>query len=161
MRSTNLFIGVILLSFTIFINCQENRKKIKLSSFFKTVNWYDFNKNTFKRNNLSHMLKDSVDFYQRESFFAFMSSSDEKITYQNFYMIEINQTGERDISKKILVINNGNEITYLGFKKGINWSAYQITDEEKNKFQYNKLKNDIKEINQSYLMITKVTELKY
>jgi len=161
MRYSNLFIGVMLLSLTVFINCQENRDKIKLSLFFKTVNWYDFNKITFERNNLSHMLKDSIDFYQRESFFAFMSNSDEKITYQNFYMIEINQTGERDISKKILVINNGNDITYLGFKKGINWSTYQIMDEEKNKFRYIELKNGVKEINQSYLMITKVTELKY
>ena len=161
MRYSNLFIGVILLSFTVFINCQGNRDKIKLSLFFKTVNWQDFNKNTLERNNLSHMLKDSIDFYQRESFFAFMSNSDENISYQEFYLIEINQTGESDINKNILVIKNGNDITYLGFRKGINWGTYQITNEEKNKFRYTELKNGVKEINQSYLMITKVVGLKY
>lgn len=159
MKYSNLFIAIILFSFITFSSCQGNKNK--LSSFFRTVNWQDFNKTTLERNNLSHMLKDSIDFYQRESFFAFMSNSDNNISYQEFYLIEINQTGESDINKNILVIKNGKDITYLGFKKGINWSVYQITNEEKNKFRYAELKNGIKEINQSYQMITKVTGLKY
>ena len=159
MKYSNLFMGITLFSFITFTNCQGNEDK--LSSFFRAVNWQDFNKTTFEKNNLSHMLKDSIDFYQRESFFVFMSNLDENISYQDFYMIEINQTGERNISKKILAIKNGKNITYLGFQKGINWSVYQITDEEKNKFRYAELKNGVKEINQSYLMITKVIGLKY
>ena len=161
MKYSNLFIGVILFSFITFTNCEGNKDTSKLSSFFKTVNWQDFDKNTFMRNNLSHMLKDSIDFYQRESFFAFMLNSDKNITYQEFYIIEINQTGERNISNKILVIKSGKDITYLGFKKGIDWSTYQVTNEEKSKFRYAELKNGVKQMNQSYLMITKVIGLKY
>ncbi len=161
MKHSNLFTGLILFSFITFISCQEYKDKIKLTSFFKTVNWQDFNKNTFERNRLSHMIKDSIDFYERESFFAFMSNSNNDIFYHEFYIIEINQTGERNMNKKILAIKHEQNVDYLGFKKGINWSVYQITEEEKNKFRYAELKNDVKEINQSYQMITKVIGLKY
>ena len=161
MKYSNLFIGVLLFSFAIFVKCDGNKDEIKLSSFFKTVNWQDFNQKTFKKNNLSHFLKDSIDFYNRKSFFDFMSNSDENISYQDFYLIEINQSGERNVSKKILAINDGDDIAYLGFTKEIKWNVYQISDEEKNRFRYTALKSGIEEINQSYIMITKVVGLEY
>lgn len=90
-----------------------------------------------------------------------MSTYDKEIFYKDFFIIEIYESGERTIFKKILVIKNENGVTYLGFQKGLNWSECKVTDKEKNEFRYNELKNGIQEVKQVYLMITKVVGLRY
>ena len=162
MRYSNVFIVLVLFGVIAITNCQVNKDELKLSSFFRNINWQDFNKNTLDRNNLSHLLNDDVDFYSRKSFFSFMSTYDNKeIFYKDFFIIEIYESGERTIFKKILVIKNENGVTYLGFQKGLNWSECEVTDKEKNEFRYNELKNGIQEVKQVYLMITKVVGLRY
>ncbi len=152
----------VIIAFLCLISCSNDKKEIKLATFFKSTSWKEFNKQTFTRNNLSHLLKNQVDFYDRESFFNFMSNLNENIFYQNFYLIETFSTDtESTINKKILVLNNHGKIKYLGFKKGRKWTLYEVTDKEKKDFQYIKLSSGVEKIDDSYLLITKIIGLKY
>lgn len=152
---------LILVIFIFFTNCQENKATFELTDFFKRIHWNDFNRITFERNHLSHFLQSRIDFYQRESFFRFMKNSPEKIYYQHFDLFEIYESGERIINKKILIIKNGENISYLGFITGLKWERYHVSNKEKDRLKYMEVYNKNPLPDQSYYMITRVNGLKY
>lgn len=148
-----------------FINCVNTNKVINnktLEVFFSKTNWKNFNSKTLRENKLNHFQDNKIDFFNRESFFSFMNTSKLEVPYDDFYLVEIeNPNGERAISRKIIIIKYENNITYLGFKKGIYWNKIDLTKEEINEFKYETLQEGINNNRDIYVLITHIKSDKY
>ncbi len=140
---------------------KENNKKT-LESFFSKTNWEDFNSKTLSENELNHFINDKIDFFNRESFFSYIKKNKIDLPYDDFYLIEIeNPNGERADAKKIIVINHDNKLTYLGFKKLINWSKIDLSSNEINEYKFEKLKSGTQNNSNSYILTTHITSDTY
>lgn len=146
-----------------FFSCKTNNdNQYNIKSFFTITKWDDFNDKTLKENNLSHFIKDKIDFFNRETFFESMKDSKYDTFYKDFYLVEIvNPNGERSYSRKILVINYDDKISYLGFIESLNWQKLDVTKEEINNFQYNTLTSGIRKNDGDLILITHIEGNKY
>ncbi len=143
----------------IVLNCttKSEVKEFSVYSFFENTDWREFNKKSLIRNNLSYIIDNNIDLFERESFFKFMSTYNKKQFYDILYIIEIfTNDGENSTNKKILLIKYRGETTFIGFKKGISWNIYQVT--EKEKMIFNLFNSKVKKINseQKYVLISEV-----
>jgi hypothetical protein len=137
-------------------------EQYSLKSFFANTNWIDFNLKTLKMNNLNHFISNKVDFFHRESFFLFMKNSKYNDLYDSIYLVELEKIGgERNQTKKILMISLNNKITSLSFKKSIGWKQISLSEKELEKYSYNSLKNSLKIDNNEYCIITKIKGNKF
>lgn len=153
---------IILVFFTSCVNSHKKNNDNTLHTFFTNTKWNDFNSKTLLENKLDHFIDDKIDFYNRESFFSYMKKYELNNPYNNFYLIEIESpNGERAISKKIIVINYNDKLTYLGFKKANSWNKITLTKEEINQYKYKDLKNGIKKNDGDYILITQIKQSKY
>ncbi len=144
-----------------FQQCNHKKEEVLLSTFFKVIDWQDFNARNLKKNNLSHFLSDSVDYYHRATFFKYMRDVPNNTPYQEFYLIEIYSSGEVVSHKNILVVKHNNEILYFSYKGVRTWKEFIISSRDKSFFNYEKLqKGTFKPMTQDTL-ITKVTGLSY
>lgn len=150
--------------FTAF-SCKTNndsQNQYNLKSFFTITKWNDFNDKTLKENNLSHFIKDKIDFFDRETFFQFMKDSKYNNSYDDFFLIEIKTfDGERDYSKKILVINNDGKLISLCFEKALKWNEVNLSKEEINEFKYDSLKIGTNSNDDSFILTTHIKSDKY
>ena len=149
-----LFIGI-------FQYCEHKKDKVLLSTFFKKVKWQDFNTDNLKKNNLVHFLRDSIDYYQRASFFAYMRNMPNDTPYEEFYLIEIYSSGEVISHKNILVVRQKNEALYFSYKGFRTWRECIISNRDKSFFNYERLKNEAFKPESKDTLITKVTGLYY
>lgn len=156
MNKNILSIGIILICFTP-LSCQvKTNAKYSIDLFFRQTDWKIFNERTFKKNNLTHFLKENIDVYQRESFFSFMIKNPTNINYDVFYLIEVNKQGERIINKKIFVIEDKESMIFLAFEKNIIWEKYQLSENETKKC-VEKIKNHVKDNDESsFTIVTKI-----
>ncbi len=143
-----------------FQQCNHKKDEVLLSTFFKVINWQDFNTRNLKKNNLSHFLRDSVDYYQRASFFTYMRNVPNDTPYEEFYLIEIYRDGEIISHKNILVVKHNNEILYFLYKSQP-WRECIISSRDKSFFNYERLKNGAFKPESKDTLITKVTGLYY
>jgi hypothetical protein len=59
------------------------------------------------------------------------------------------------------VLNYNNKITYLGFKKNIDWNKSDLSKEEINEFKYETLKSGAKNNSDSYVLTTHIKSDRY
>lgn len=126
--------------------------------FFNENDWAEFNSKTLTENRLNHFIRDSIDFFNRESFFNYMKKSDFENEYSDFYLIEIEDLSmEEKQSKKIIILNNHDQITKIAFSKTTKWNKIELSNDEEKKFNYNSLNNNsLNTIDQVYTIITHV-----
>ncbi len=142
---------------------KSEHKEISIYYFFKNTDWQEFNKKTLLKNNLSYILDNNIDLFERESFFRFMSNFNKQQYYSRLYIIEIlSKNGERATNKKIFLINYKGKISFIGFTKGIFWGNYNVTDKEKETFK-SLNSNATKKLNteQMYILISEVRGMKF
>jgi len=154
-----------ILSIIVLASCKpsNNVNKENLYSFFSKTDWKDFNENTFKDNNLEDFLINDMDFYHRQDFFELMKNPNYTIPYDDFYLVEIeNLRTERINSRKIIIINNENEISYLFFKNAKQCkNKGNFSDDEINKYKYKNLSNGTSKHEDDYIMVTKIIKDTY
>lgn len=159
--------NVILMTVFILFNCsckmnESSAKPFSLKSFFTNTSWIDFNLKTLEKNNLKHLANDKVDFFNRESFFLFMTDSKYDNFYDSVYLIEIEKKeGERNLSKKILLISYNKEVTLLAFKKAIKWEQVALSQNEVNRYTSSNLKKSTKVNEGEYFITTKIIGNKF
>jgi hypothetical protein len=156
---------LIILLMTLLFSCKmsnENNKQ-NLQSFFSKTDWKDFNRETLTKNNLKHFIADSVDFFHREDFFSYMKNSNHKITYDNFYLVEIiNQRTEKITARKIIALKNDDKISYLFFKDSQECSSKgNFSDAQVKKYEYENLVVGTSKDGDDNIIITKITGDKY
>jgi hypothetical protein len=117
---------------------------------------------TLEKYRLEHLANDKVDFFNRESFFLFMTDSKYDNFYDSVYLIEIEKKeGERNLSKKILLISYNKEVTLLAFKKAIKWEQVALSQNEVNRYTSSNLKKSTKVNEGEYFITTKIIGNKF